>query len=129
MSKSRPVVVHHPEHGVPAPAMSGTERRQQFEREGRWADWIRIDAGNVTGWHHHAANETYVYVSRGSATIDFGPRGAESIVASAGDFFIVPSQTIHRETIGQDSDFEAFVIRVGGEPEHVAVDGPEAAGG
>jgi uncharacterized RmlC-like cupin family protein len=129
MSKSRPVVVHHPEHGVPAPAMSGTERRQQFEREGRWADWIRIDTGNVTGWHHHAANETYVYVSRGSVTIDFGPRGAESIVASAGDFFIVPSQTIHRETIGQDGDFEAFVIRVGGEPEHVTVDGPEAAGG
>jgi uncharacterized RmlC-like cupin family protein len=109
--------------------MSGTERRQQFEREGRWADWIRIDAGHVTGWHHHAANETYVYVSRGSVTIDFGPRGAESIVASAGDFFIVPSQTIHRETTGQDADFEAFVIRVGGEPEHVTVDGPEAAGG
>ncbi len=129
MSKSRPVVVHHPEQGVLAPAMSGTERRQQFEREGRWADWIRNDVGDVSDWHHHAANDTYVYVSRGSVTIDFGPGGAESIVASAGDFFIVPSQTIHRETTGQDADLEAFVIRVGGEPEHVNVDGPEAAGG
>ena len=39
------------------------------------------------------------------------------------------SQTIHRETTSEDSDLEAFVVRVGGEPEHVAVDGPEAVGG
>ena len=108
--------------------MSGTERRQLFEREGRWADWIRNDAGDVSGWHHHAANETYVYVVRGSVTIDFGPGGAESVVASAGDFFIVPSQTIHRERTGQAADLEAFVIRVGGAPEHVNADGPAAAG-
>jgi uncharacterized RmlC-like cupin family protein len=126
MSTSRPVVVHHPEHELPAPAMSGTERRQVFERERRWADSIRNDAGDVSGWHHHAANDTYVYVSRGSVTIEFGLGGAASVVARAGDFFIVPSQTIHRETTGQDADLEAFVIRVGGEPEHVNVDGPEA---
>ena len=129
MTKSRPVVVHHPEQDVPAPTMSGPERRQQFGREGRWADWIRNDAGDVSGWHHHAANDTYVYVSRGSLTIEFGLGGAESVVARAGDFFIVPSQTIHRETTGQDADLEAFIIRVGGDPEHVNVAGPEAAGG
>jgi uncharacterized RmlC-like cupin family protein len=129
MNKSRPVVAYHPEHGVAAPAMSGTERRQQFEREGRWADWIRNDAGDVSGWHHHAANETYVYVSRGSVTIEFGPGGADSVVARAGDFFIVPSQTIHREMTGHDADLEAFVVRVGGEPEHVNVGGPEASRG
>jgi uncharacterized RmlC-like cupin family protein len=128
VSKSRPVSVHHPEETVLAPAMSGTERRQQFEREGRWADWIRNDAGDVSGWHHHAANDTYVYVSRGSVTIEFGVGGADSVVARAGDFFIVPSQTIHRERTGHDADLEAFVIRVGGEPEHINVDGPEAAG-
>jgi uncharacterized RmlC-like cupin family protein len=129
MSKSRPVVVHHPEQGMPVPAMSGTERRQLFERDGRWADWIRNGAGDESGWHHHAANDTYVYVLRGSVTIDFGPGGAERIVAGGGDFFIVPAQTIHRETTGRDADLDAFVIRVGGEPEHVDVDGPEAAGG
>ena len=106
----------------------GTERRQRFARDGRWADWIRNDAGDASGWHHHAGNDTYVYVSRGSVTVDFGPGGAESIVASADDFFIVPSQAIHRERTGQDADLQAFVIRVGGEPEHVNVDGPEVAG-
>jgi uncharacterized RmlC-like cupin family protein len=129
MTKSRPVVVYHPEQEMPAPEMSGTERRQQFAREGRWADWILNDAGDVSDWHHHAANDTYVYVSRGSVTIDFGPGGSESIVAQAGDFFIVPSHTIHRERTGTDTDLEAFIVRVGGEPEHVSVDGPDAAAG
>jgi len=105
--------------------MSGTERRQQFEREGRWADWIKNDAGDTSDWHHHAANDTYVYVSRGSVTIEFGPGGAESVVARAGDFFIVPSQTIHREKTGHDAGLEAFIVRAGGEPEHINVDGPE----
>ena len=128
MSRSRPVVVHHPEQEVPPPAMTNTERRQQFEREGRWADWTRNDAGDVSDWHHHAANDTYVYMSRGSVTIEFGPGGAESVMAGAGDFFIVPSQTIHREITGHDANLEAFVIRVGGEPEHVSVDGSAAGG-
>ena len=83
----------------------------------------------MSDWHHHADNDTYVYVIRGSVTLDFGPGGAESVVAGAGDFFIVPPQTIHRETTSLDADLEAFVLRVGGEPEHVDVDGPDAAEG
>jgi hypothetical protein len=90
MSASRPVVVHHPE-GTPGQQMPGIERQQQFEREGRWASWIRIEAG-------------------------------------AGDFFHVPPGTIHRETIGTDVDFDGFVLRLGGGPERVDVNGPDAAG-
>jgi hypothetical protein len=84
MSKSRPVVVH-PEEGMPEPP--GAERRHFFDPDNRWvgwASWIRNEAGDVSGWHHHAANETYVYVIRGSVTVDFGAGGAESIVARAG---------------------------------------------
>jgi uncharacterized RmlC-like cupin family protein len=114
---------------MPEPA--GTERRLYSDVDGRWvgwAGWIQNEAGEVSGWHHHAANDTYVYVIRGSMTVNFGPGGAENIEARAGDFFIVPSQTIHRETTSQDSDLEAFVVRVGGEPEHVNVGGPKARG-
>ena len=112
------------------PEPPGTERRRYLDRDGRWvgwAGWIQNEAGAVSAWHHHATNDTHVYVIRGSVTIDFGPGGVESIVAAAGDFFIVPAQTIHRETTSHDSDLEAFVVRVGGEPEHIDVDGPEAA--
>jgi uncharacterized RmlC-like cupin family protein len=127
MSKSRPVVIH-PEEGMPEPP--GAERRHFFDPDNRWvgwASWIQNEAGDVSGWHHHAANETYVYVIRGSVTVDFGAGGAESIVARAGDFFIVPSHTIHREATSQDADLEAFIVRVGGEPEHVEASRPQPA--
>lgn len=129
MSESRPVVVH-PDQAMPE--TPGTERRQFVDSEGRWvgwAGWIQNEAGEVSGWHHHAANDTHVYVIRGSVTVDFGPGGADSIEARAGDFFIVPSGTIHRETTSQHSDLEAFIVRVGSEPEHVNVDGPEPSSG
>ena len=129
MSSSRPVVVHHPEEGMPGTETPDTVRRQGYLRDGRWADWIRNDAGDASGWHHHASNETYVYVGRGSLTIHFGPGGSDSIVARAGDFIHVPAGTIHREITGADSDLDAFVLRFGGEPEQVMVDGPEPAAG
>lgn len=130
MSKSRPAVVR-PEEAIAGPTTPGMELRHHFDPAGRWVGWtgwIRNDAGDVSGWHHHAADETYVYVFRGSVTIEFGPGGAERVEARAGDFFLVPSQTIHRETTGPDADLDAFVLRVGGEPEQVNVDGPEGVG-
>ena len=127
MSRSRPIVVR-PVADPAAPATPDAERRHLYDTDGRWvgwAGWIQNDAGDVSGWHHHAANETHVYVIRGSVTVEFGPGGTERIVAGAGDFFIVPSGTVHRELTGDESDLEAFVIRVGGEPEEVGADGPE----
>ncbi len=109
--------------------MSDAERYDQFTREGRWAAWIRNDAGDTSGWHHHADNVTYVYVSRGSITFEFGRDGAERVVAQPGDFVIVPAHTLHREITGDGSDLEAFVIRAGGEPERVDADGPELHAG
>ena len=128
MSTFRRIVVHHPELGVRGQPTPDAERRDQWEREGRWAAWIRNEAGDVSGWHHHAANVTYVYVSRGTLTMNFGPDGAEAVVARGGDFIVVPAHTVHRETTGPDEDLEAFAIRIGGEPEHVNVDGPDAGG-
>jgi uncharacterized RmlC-like cupin family protein len=126
VSNVRPVVVVHPEDGMAEPP--GTERRDFTDADGRWvgwSGWIRNEAGDASGWHHHGRNATYVYVIHGSVTTDFGPGGAERIEANAGDFFIVPPHAIHRESTGQDSDLEAFIVRVGGEPEHVNVENPE----
>ena len=106
MSDSCPVVVRRGEAVVP-PAAPPLELRHH---------------------HHHAANETYVYVIRGSITIEFGPEGTDRVEARAGDFFIVPSNVIHREATGPAGDLEAFVVRVGAEPEYVDVDGPTGAG-
>lgn len=127
MSTSRPIVIHR-EEAILGSATPGLERRQFSDQDGRWigwSGWIQNKAGDVSGWHYHPASETYVYVIRGSVTIHFGPGGGESIVARAGDFFVIPRQTTHREATSQDADLEAFVLRVGSEPEQVNVDGPE----
>lgn len=127
MNPRRPIVIHREEAAL-GPAMPCTERRHLFDRDGRWlgwAGWIQNKAGHTSGWHHHALNETHVYVIRGSVTVQFGPGGGESIVARAGDFFIIPAQTIHREITGEDGDLDAFVVRVGGEPEQIDAAGPE----
>jgi len=129
MRTSRPVVVHPDADTAQLPGM---ERRHFFDPDGRWvgwSGWIQNDAGDVSRWHHHAANSTHVYVIRGAVTIEFGPGGGESFVARAGDFFIIPARAIHRETTDGDADLEAFIVRIGGEPEQINVDGPDAAGG
>jgi uncharacterized RmlC-like cupin family protein len=116
---SAPAVIR-PNGAMPEPP--GSERRHFVDPDGRWigwAGWIQNEAGDVSGWHHHATNVTYVYVIRGSVTVEFGPGGGDRVVAGAGDFFIVPADTVHRELTGDDADLEAYIVRVGGEPEEV----------
>ena len=106
MTGSRPIVVH-PDEGVPAPATPGMERRELFAGPGTWAGWLRTDAGVAGGWHHHGEYDSYIYVLRGTLTIDYGPGGAE--------------------TTSPDGDAEAILVRVGTGSQLVNVDGPEEA--
>lgn len=80
---------------IGGPTTPGIEMHDHFDPDGRWmgwSGWIRNEAGEVSGWHHHAANDKYVYVIRGSVTIEFGPGGAKRVEARAGDLLLVPSQ-------------------------------------
>ena len=122
----RPLVVHPGEAAAGAPT-PGWERRQFFERDGRWAGWVRTDAGVAGGWHHHATNDTYVYVLAGALTVESGPGGSESVTGGPGDFLFIPAHTIHREITGEGSEVEAFLVRVGGDPQVVNVDSPDSA--
>ena len=131
MGKARPIVIH-PEETMLSSATPVMEERMFFDRDGHWVGWggwIRNEAGDVSGWHHHADCETFVYIIRGSLTVEFGPGGSDSIVAHAGNFVFIPPNVIHRETTGKDFDLEAFVLRAGREPEQVNVSGPGAARG
>lgn len=119
-----PIVVR-PNEATPAPGTPGMDRRELVAHEGRWAGWIRTDAGVAGGWHHHGDYDSYIYVLRGSLTIDFGPGGRESVTANAGDFIFNPARIVHRETTSRDGDAEAFLVRVGSGPQLVNVDAPE----
>jgi mannose-6-phosphate isomerase-like protein (cupin superfamily) len=66
-------------------------------------------------------------VVSGELQFEFGPNGAESVVAHAGDFFIVPPHTVHREGNPGSEEQVLVGVRVGTGPTVINVDGPEPA--
>ncbi|MDX1744877.1 MAG: cupin domain-containing protein [Halobacteriales archaeon] len=88
----------------------------------------RVGAGVTTGWHHNGERRVYGYVTQGSARLEFGPGGAESIPLDEGDFVYVPPRTVRRVVNPTDTDWIVVISFVGSGPPAVGVDGPEDAG-
>ena len=86
---------------------------------------MRTDAGLAGGWHPHGARDSYIYVLRGTVTIEYGLAGRTRVTAVAGDFIFNPARMVHRETTAPDEPAELFVVRVGTGPQNVNVDGPD----
>jgi len=100
-------------------------RRQAFAKPGLWAGLTTTEPGLVSGWHHHGGHDTIVYVISGSVAIEFGEGGRQAIQAGAGDFLVIPSGLIHRESTPGDEPSRSVVIRSGGDgPPTIEVDGP-----
>lgn len=126
MEQARPIVVRPGEGVQPAgPPTPGMDRRQLLDQEDCWAGWVRTDAGLAGGWHHHGARDSYIYVLRGTVTIEYGLAGGERVTAVAGDFIFNPARMVHREITAADEPAELFVVRVGTGPQNVNVDGPD----
>jgi uncharacterized RmlC-like cupin family protein len=102
----------------------GMLRRQAFRTGTMWAGAVTTEAGAVSGWHHHGAHESTIYVVRGRLRMEFGPGGTDTFDAVAGDFVYVPAGAVHRESNPEDDTSHIVVVRCGeGEPT-VNVDGP-----
>jgi uncharacterized RmlC-like cupin family protein len=126
MEPVRPIIVRAVDAAVaPGPPTPGMERREVLDHDDTWVGWVRTDAGQAGGWHHHGDRDTFVYVLRGSMTIEFGPGGREHMTATEGDVIFNPARMVHREVTGPDGPAEAFVVRVGSGPQNVNVDGPD----
>ena len=128
MDRPRAIVIRASEAPVVSgPPTSGMDRRELLTREDAWAGWVRTDPDIAGGWHHHGDRDSYIFVAHGRIAIDFGPGGRQRIEATAGDFIFNPAGMIHREVTAEEP-VEAFVVRVGGGPLNVNVDGPEPDG-
>jgi uncharacterized RmlC-like cupin family protein len=103
------------------------ERRQLLEDGDLWVGWVRTDAGIAGGWHHHGDRDSYVYVLRGSVTVEYGETGSQALFGAAGDLIFNPARLVHREITGPGEPAECLVIRVGSGPLTVNVDGPETS--
>lgn len=108
--------------GDPTPGM---RRQVAFEAPGLWAGVVHTQPGATSGWHHHGAHETSLFVVRGRMRLDFGPGGGDSVEAGPGDFLHVPAGTVHRESNPSDDETSTAVIaRAGAGAPTVNVDGP-----
>lgn len=97
----------------PADPTPGMVRARAFELGLLWAGRVETAPGSVSGWHHHDANETSLYVVSGVLRLECD--GVEGYLdANAGDFVHVPAFTVHRESNPTDEPSVAVIARAGG---------------
>ena len=108
-------------------ATPGMVREQAIATDAMWAGYVRTAAGMVSGWHHHGAYETSIYVLTGGLRMEFGPAGVETLEAGAGDFLYVAPGAVHRESNPTDVESTIIVVRSGSGTPVTNVDGPEQA--
>jgi len=105
----------------------GLSRRTAFEDDGHWFGHVAADPQTMSGWHHHGDNVTMGYVLDGTVTLEFGPGGADSVQVSAGEYFEVPKNTVHREGNSTPDGATVVLARVGQGQLVFPVDGPDPA--
>lgn len=123
---SEPVRHVPPEKLTEADPTPGMRRELAFEAPGLWAGLVHTEAGAASGWHHHGAHETSLYVVEGTMRLEFGPGGSRSLDAEAGSFLHVPAHTVHRESNPGEATSTAVIARAGAGVPTVNVDGPDA---
>lgn len=102
-----------PEERTEGAATPGMVREQAIATTGMWAGYVRPEAGMVSGWHHHGAYETTIYVLSGGLRMEFGPAGSDTVEAGPGDFVYVAPGAIHRESNPADVESQIVVVRSG----------------
>ena len=106
------------------PATPGMDRQQAFATDAAWAGFVRTEPEMSSGWHHHGEHETIVYVLSGSLRFEFGPGGSDDVLATPGDFVLVPRGLVHRESTPAGT-CEVVVVRAGRGESTVNVEGPD----
>jgi len=110
--------------GAPTPGMT---REQAIATDATWSGIVLTEPGMVSGWHHHGAYETTIYVLSGTIRMESGPRGRDVVDAEAGDFVYVPRGAIHRESNPGDERCRAVAVRSGSGEPVINVEGPASA--
>lgn len=118
-----------PDERAEGAATPGMVREQAIATDAMWAGYVRTAAGMVSGWHHHAAYETTIYVLSGGLRMEFGPAGGRTVEAGPGDFVYVAPGAIHRESNPTDVESQILVVRAGAGEPVTNVDGPEPVPG
>ena len=71
MSEPTPVRVFRTQDLQPADPTSGMQRERAFEVPLLWSGRVTMAPGAVSGWHHHASNDSMLYVVSGVLRLEF----------------------------------------------------------
>ena len=104
----------------------GMEREQAVRTPSMWAGVAKTEGHTFSGWHHHGAYESAIYVLRGRIRLEFGKGGKDVLEAAAGDTLYIAPGEIHREGNPDDEASELVVVRGGSGDIVTNADGPAA---
>ena len=96
----------------------GMEREEAVRTPSMWAGIAKTAGHTFSGWHHHGAYESVIYVLSGALRLEYGAGGSEIIEAAPGETLYVAPGEVHREGNPGDEPSEIVVVR-GGEGEIV----------
>lgn len=117
--------VYGPDDWEPSDPTPGMSREQAFAVPGLWAGRVTTEPGSASGWHHHASNESVLYVVEGVLRLEC--EGVEGhLDAEAGCVVHVPAHAVHRESNPGSVASLALIARAGTDVPTVNVDGPPA---
>lgn len=111
-----------------AASTDGWSRRIIDVDEGIAVNVARNAPRASSGWHHHGENVGCVYVERGPARIEWGPDGRDAVELTAGDFYVIDPETIHRESNPGSAEHSLIAFAVGRGRKFLNADGPAPAG-
>lgn len=106
-------VVRRSERREPEQTTPGMVREEAYAGENVWVGTVRTEPGVETGWHHHGAYESWIYVLAGRARMEFGPGGDAALECEPGDVIHVAPGVIHREIATGSVPTDVILFRVG----------------
>ena len=113
MSSERTRLVRASERRRETAQTPGMEREEAVRTDRLWAGMAKTAAQTFSGWHHHGAYESVIYVMRGRLRLEFGSGGRDVLDAGAGDTLYVAPGEVHREGNPGDEPSEILVVRSG----------------
>lgn len=115
------------ERKLAAAQTSGMVREEAVSTDTLWTGIAKTSPGMISGWHHHGEWETVAYVLMGACKLEYGPGGRDVAVAEPGDYLYIGKGVIHRESNPSDGEQALVIVRFGGGPVVINVDGPPSA--
>lgn len=103
----------------------GISRRSGQAEEEVSLAMATLEAGRMSGWHHHGDHTSCVYVLQGRLHIDWGAGGRECVDLAAGDFYVVPPHLVHREGNSGADELRLAAFYLGTGPLSTDAESPE----